>query len=624
MDKQDIKAKRWESIAEWYAQSRRWRNEKPVDGKVWIEPNHAKACEPNIWEIIYQVGHTPLKAGAHLSVEVSSEWKMDLGRIYPAPHLVPAGSSSNGYGVPVQVKTSRDDIEIDLAISQPSRFSIIDVAITRGILQKDDIIKIILGRSDGSKIRAQKYSQDAVFTMGVDLTGNGEYRRISPLPFVSVSGSWATALKIIAPATVDTDELFDIKVMPIDSYAHNPASDYTSEVELKASNALEIPSTIKFDQNPISSVKARVKSNGIYRITGVDMGNALIGRSNPIGAGFSSDGNIYFGDIHGQVYESIGTGTSDEYFSWGRDVERLDFCALANHYGGRYNATPDVWNIVLDTTNKYNQPGKFAAIIGYEWGGRSGHRNVYYRGDTGLLYPGFEDRSNSLDKLWNLLDSQDVLTIPHHSRYCTPTDWSLRNDKMQRLVEICSQWGISESGGSHSVQYALSKGHRLGFIGGTDTHFGQPGHGAHGINEGRGLTAVYAKELTREAVFDALKDRFCYATTGDRILLDFRLNNLRMGQGAEYSTEYNTRKIFVKAEGTANITKAEIIRNNKVIHCHTGKGLSVSFDWEDKESLDDIAFKPSYDGDSPFVYYYCRITQENGQMAWSSPIWINL
>jgi hypothetical protein len=625
MNNCEIKAKRWDRIADWYSQSRRWKDQKPVDGRAWIEPDHAKACEPKTWEIIYQVGDTPLKPGAHISVEISPEWKMDLGRIYPSPHLAIAGSLASGYGAPVEAKTSRDDVEVDLAISEPSRFSIVDVAITSGTLQKGDVIKIILGGSDGSKMRAQKYAQKAVFTMGVDISGNGEYRRVSQFPAVSVSGSWASALRVIAPATITPGELFDVTIMPIDSYAHNPASGYTGQVELKASNeALELPSTHKFTQKTISHIKGRAESKGVYRVTAVDMENALIGRSNPIGAGFSHNDNIYFGDIHGQVYESIGTGTSDEYFQWGRDVERLDFCALANHYGGRYNATPDVWNIVLDTTNKYNQPGKFATIIGYEWGGRPGHRNVYFRGNKAPLYLGFEEKSNSLDKLWELLDGGDVLTIPHHSKYCTPTDWTLRNDKMQRLVEICSQWGISESGGSHSVQHALSKGHRLGFIGGTDTHFGQPGHGAHGVNEGRGLAAVYAHKLTREAIFDALRERHCYATTGDRILLEFKLNSLIMGQEADYSGEYRVREISVKAEGTTRITNAEIIRNNEVVYSHSGKGLSVNFDWEDKEPLENIAFKPSYDGDAPFIYYYCRLTQENQQMAWSSPVWINL
>jgi hypothetical protein len=388
------------------------------------------------------------------------------------------------------------------------------------------------------------------------------------------------------------------------------------------SEGVQMPQKCQFERSPIVVLKdVKTTGKGVFRVTAVDKENALIGGSNPIGSGFSDDGHIYFGDIHGQVYESIGTGTTDEYYQWGRDVERLDFCATANHYGGRYDATPDIWDRVVHTSNRYYEPGKFVTFISFEWGGgRVGHRNVYYRGSEGDLFPGFVEESNSLEKLWKLLEEKDALTIPHHPKYCGRTDWELRNDEMQRLVEICSMWGVSESGGIHSVQYALSRGHRLGFIGGTDTHFGQPGHGSHGVSEGSGLAAVYAGELTRESIFDALRDRHCYATTGDRILLDFEVNDVRMGKEVELPSD-KSRKIVVKAEGTAPIEKVEIIRNNEVVYAYTERQLSAEFQWEDNEPLAQIALSPSYAGDMPFVFYYCRLTQENGQMAWSSPIW---
>ena len=617
------KAKIWAKIGDWYAQSRRWINEPPVDGSATISPDSAKACEPNIWEIKYTVGDTPLNVGAHISVEIQLTWKIDLGRVFYVKHLMLPGEASSGYGVCVEAIASRDGVETEIEISDMGRFSVLDVVITDGSLQKGDWIKIILGGAEGSKMRAQKYVQRAIFTMGVDMEGNGEYRRVDPFPAVQVRGSWAAGLRVVAPSTVEANQLFDIAVMPIDSYGHNPASDYAGKVTiLPSSEALQTPGECEFGESPVSVLKdVKATGKGVFRVTAVDKENALIGRSNPIASGFSDEGHIYFGDIHGQVYESIGTGTTDEYYQWGRDVERLDFCATANHYGGRYDATPDIWNRVVHTSNRYYQPGKFVTFVSYEWGGRGGHRNVYYRGSNGELFPGFMAESNSIEKLWELLDGKDAITIPHHPKYCGRTNWEPRNDRMQRLVEICSMWGISEIGGVHSVQYALGRGHRLGFIAGTDTHFGLPGHGSHGINEGRGLAAVYAKELTRTAIFDGLRDRHCYATTGDRILLNFRVNDLRMGEETTISSHDKPRRISVKAEGTAPITKVEIIRNNQVIYTHAKKDLSAEFQWEDNESLAQIALSPTYEGDTPFVFYYCRLTQENGQIAWSSPVW---
>ena len=50
---------------------------------------------------------------------------------------------------------------------------------------------------------------------------------------------------------------------------------------------------------------------------------------------------------------------------------------------------------------------------------------------------------------------------------------------------------------------------------------------------------------------------------------------------------------------------------------------SDGFLWEDNAPLSEIALSPTYEGDVPFVFYYCRLRQNNGQMAWSSPIWFH-
>ena len=71
-------------------------------------------------------------------------------------------------------------------------------------------------------------------------------------------------------------------------------------------------------------------------------------------------------------------------------------------------------------------------------------------------------------------------------------------------------------------------GYKLGIVGGTDDHRGLPGsvtdHSPPSSDElpyGGALTAVYAKKLTRAAVYDAIKGRYCYATSGPRIKLQF-------------------------------------------------------------------------------------------------------
>ena len=78
-----------------------------------------------------------------------------------------------------------------------------------------------------------------------------------------------------------------------------------------------------------------------------------------------------------------------------------------------------------------------------------------------------------------------------------------------------------------------------------------------------GLAAVLAPELTREAIFDALKKRRTYAVTGARIELDFRINGHRIGEILPYTPQ---REILVSVSGWDDIASVEVLKNNAVIH----------------------------------------------------------
>jgi len=627
----EIKARRW-NMHDWYTQTRRWMEEPAVNIDVSISPDIAEACEPNTWTITIKTDEVPLREGSHISIEIPITWKTDLGRpFYPrdVEDLVLCDRGKPGYGSFVSISASKPEVQIDAEISHCSRFDIIDIAIVKGILEKGETIQVILGSPESSKLRCQKHAQKAILATGVDLEGNGVYRRVEKEPEVNVVGGYAASLRVVAPAVVERSEPFELTIIAVDSYNQNPASNYAGKVELSFSTAeSQIPEECIFNGNSISKVSpCFLKKEGFFYALAIDRENGLIGKSNPIYSSGSPEYKIFFGDIHGQTYESIGTGDIDEYYRWGRDVECLDFCATANHYGGRCKVTDEIWNRVVEGSNRYYKPGKFVTFISFEWGGEDGHKNVYYRSNTGQFYPSWDPNYNTPEKLWKALKDKGAFTIPHHTKYCRVTNWSYRNDEMQRLVEICSGWGISETGGKHSIQNALAMGHRLGFIGGTDTHFGQPGHGSFGVNEGRGLAAVYAKELTREAVWWALYNRHCYATTGERIILDFKVNGQRMGKEITVRKRKDMkipREIYVRAAGTSKIKTVEIIRNNEVIFSRRGDETIIEFVWRDEEDLNQLAIPPTFPYDCPFVFYYARITQENRQKAWSSPVWFNL
>ncbi|HBQ64223.1 MAG TPA: hypothetical protein DD727_04725, partial [Clostridiales bacterium] len=108
--------------------------------------------------------------------------------------------------------------------------------------------------------------------------------------------------------------------------------------------------------------------------------------------------------------------------------------------------------------------------------------------------------------------------------------------------------------GKHYLQDYWMQGLRLGVIASSDEHSGQGGR-SHG-----GIAAVWAQELTREEIFDAIRSKRCYATTGERILLHFDIDGeLQMGQSGRREPG-STLRIRLKVWGTDLLNRVEILR----------------------------------------------------------------
>ncbi len=608
-----------------------WQFLPPVDLHGSVDPPVVEAASGHTLTVTLTLGpDLTVPTGAHITMEVPATWEAHLGNCYRR-QIRTVGNRDQirpGYGAWTDVACTNPDVRLELAASYGRILDLVDVVVAEGELRPGDEVRLILGPEDGNLIQAQKFAQVAIFTVGVDLKGDGEYRRAKTHPTIKIVGAYADRFRIFAPAVVRPEAEFSVRILPVDIYSFNPATGYSGSPLLAATSALAVPSSVEVatETDPKGvSFRASASESGIHYITACDPATGIAGKSNPIGAGFLPDRQIYFGELHSQMWHSMGTGTTAEFFEWGRDVAGLDFCAPANHYNWRFEVTDEVWQDMVDTCNAYNDPGTFATMVSYEWGGvaDSGHRNVYFRGDTGKFTYWYRGAHKSLEEFWQSLKGQDILTAPHHTKYLRGTDWSCRNDTHQRFVEICSKWGISESGGPKSVQAALALGHRLGFVGGTDSHYGLANQGSYHVNDGNGLACVIAPELTRDALWQALYDRRCYATTGDRILLDFTLNGHPMG--SDLPTDLSgapPRTFSMRIAGAAPIDTVEIVRNNRVVFS-AHPGIEVwQGDWTDTDPLPPVAFEPTFPDDRPFAFYYLRLTQRNRQRAWSSPIWL--
>ncbi len=190
-------------------------------------------------------------------------------------------------------------------------------------------------------------------------------------------------------------------------------------------------------------------------------------------------------------------------------------------------------------------------------------------------------------------------------------------------MEITSVHGVSEYVGApgavrgaragHTVIDALNRGYRLAFIGSGDGHVGHPGRRLSPFPWG--MAGLWVDELTREGVFEALKRRSVFATTGPRIVVRFSVGGVPMGSVAEIGSEADDTlsvplPVLGEVLGTEPVELIEIVKNGEAIVRTTPveERLVPRFSFE----IDAVR------GD----YLYLRATQEGGAMAWSSPVWV--
>lgn len=364
--------------------------------------------------------------------------------------------------------------------------------------------------------------------------------------------------------------------------------------------------------------------------------------------------HIFFGDLHAHSVYSDAVNDVDEFYHRYRDGYGYDFAALTDHdFLDGMEITRSELKMMWNHSDRLTVPGKFVAFYAYEWTSPAiaehavpgasvgeGHRHILYPDQSGPLVSYGEESANTGKKLLRRLQGVDALVIPHHTSW-SGTDWDAHDETLQRLVEVCSTHGRFEYAGNKPIGYrrdhihlgrfvldGLAHGYRLGFVGGSDSHGlrwhateleGRDSHVPPGTRVGwkqdafrTGMTAILAPELTREALYEALFNRRCYATSGVPIVLDFRVNGELMG--SDFTTTTVPRLTF-RVTGTAPIRAVDIIRSGHVfagLQCQPGEGLaSLSGEFEDTIIIPGEAH-----------YYYLRVIQEDGNMAWSSPIWV--
>lgn len=471
-------------------------------------------------------------------------------------------------------------------------------------------------------------SFESLFVKSKNVSTNEVKNNASFNPSLTVSGGNPEKLKIIVSPRSISKAMITVNVTDFNG---NPSPMANGIIEIQNIGSLAF-------KKGYGQAHFDIKGKELKRVTGYCSHLNLSAVSNP----FMMGQNIAWGEIHSHSGISDGLGTDEENYN-SAVYSGLDFAALSDH-DTLMELDDSLWSKTIDNAKKYKDEPNFITLLGYEAlaykdGEIAGHINIYYPGDEGQM----AGRPN-LKKIAEMCNEQNAIAIPHHTMYGGPffEQMGLKMEHMEPndfnsaimpVTEIYSTHGCSETPGcersvlgvnpERSVNSALQKGFKWGFIGGSDNHESLLGHGFRVDKNPRtinnehmqfrhGITAAYVDEFSREGIFKALKKRCVYATTGERILLSLSINGHPMGSEFKIKGKDDSVEIIINIAGTSIISRVEIIRNGEIIHQRNPESLICNIFFIDEEISR---------GNS---YYYVKVIQSDGEMAWSSPIWISL
>jgi len=412
-----------------------------------------------------------------------------------------------------------------------------------------------------------------------------------------------------------------------------------------------------------------VNSDGSNQLLNLPSNLSLSNQIKVVSPGHSD--RIYVGDLQRHSCEG-GHAAIPDWLCW-RELASLgdDFGTVVEHSELFFSGWRHANKIAQDAQLSYPN---FVVFPGYEYGLPGAHRHVIFKTFTTdpslaasatasaelpapIVAPTITDFLNNLHN--PPTPSIPRIAIIHHSLWDKsnfpniPFEWgSDLDDSVQRLVEIYSTHGSSEVNHTGtglfeypiahdianerpvsetaSVRDALRMGYKFGIIGGSDRHgyyrSQSAGDDGAGPYTRAGLGFVHGFLTTpdlRDRIWEGLENRHTYATTGSRIYLNFTVLDSFIGMGDFYSAD--TPPIFHIESASAGLALSSQPKITDVWIIRDGTTLVGYFSYDPGQTI----INQNWTDNAPILdnqyhNYYVKILQDDGQTAWSSPIWTSV
>lgn len=609
----------------------------------YSEPSVARAGQISTWKFHYTTA-TPLPKGTRLKFDLLSKGRDIDWEIPTTDHGEDAnviyGELENGTILTAEEIETPDGIVPQYEFVLPSPLKIGE-KFTIGIGMSPEVD----GNPDELGSECQLTLQRRrPFYLYVDPKGKGNYEE--PEIFtMDIRGNKLSTIRILAPSFVSKNKRFDITVRFEDEYGNltNFAPEDTL-VELSYEHLRENLNWKLFIPETGFVILPNLYFNeaGIYRIQLRNLKTKELFVSAPIKCFQENDKNLFWGYLHGESDRVDSTESIESCLRHFRDEKAVNFYATS-YFDSLEETSGELWKQAAQNVADFNEEDRFVTLLGFQYHGepgREGVRQIIYTKDSKPLLRQKETKNSSLAKLYKSVSPKDLISIPTFTMgKGSHFDFKDYNPDFERVVEIYNAWGSSEqmkgefpiSGdvtqtAEGSVVEALKKNYRFGFVAGglDDRGIYSNFYESDQVQYSPGITAIICEKYTRDSILEGLYRRSCYGTTGARIIVGFYVAGGRMGSELSAASKPGlavNRHISGYVAGTAKLKKVELIRNGTVIHTFSPTQYFFDYTYDDQDNCEKIALnggeKP------PFVFYYLRVTQEDGHMAWSSPIWVD-
>lgn len=438
-----------------------------------------------------------------------------------------------------------------------------------------------------------------------------------------------TYLHIVVPSVVKPEEDTRLRLRVV-TQVGLPDYDFDGVFRIEGRGNVAFPDPMTLDPDPDGFYETngiRFHDPGVQFLRGSVPGDTVRALANPVNVARDPAYRIYWGDLNGHTDLSSGNRAPGVYYWYAKAVALLDFVALTDNDAWEERALDDdtFEEIAGRAIGDAEVDHQFVGIPAFEWtSAQYGNRLVYFAEPPAHLptpAAGFDTPA----KLRDALPDDALVAIAHPSGSKTSNAVDPASVGDEDLVEVYSALGIFERAGTHRASTQekagsfvidlLRAGRTPGFIACGDSRLTTPGNPrafAYGdFPYGGGLTAVLAKELTREAVLDALREGRCYGTTGARYLLEFTVDGHPMGSHLKVPSGHEA-SVYGSLGSNTNWVRLEIVGP---------KGpMAVLTPEPGRSDVVELPAKTPPVTKPTFVYL--RGVDEFGGMAWSSPVFL--